>query len=338
MRAARYPTTGPDTGRLRLDVIERPEPGPGEVLVQVAVSGVNPTDWKARVMGGLSPAPWVVPHHDGAGVIVAVGDGVSPKRVGERVWLWQAQWSRALGTAAEYVALPSQQAVQLPDDTPFELGAGLGIPAMTAHYCLFADGSLGPADRVLVQGGAGAVGRAAIELARHAGARVAATVSGPEKGRMAAASGAELVMDYRRDNVVEQVRAWSPGGVDRIIEVDLASNLSVDAEVVAPEGAIMVYSLTEKAVPLPWTLNNSNARIEFMLVYTIPENAKMAAVVGINNALADRALSAATAQRFPLGQTMDAHEAVRGGAVGKVLVDVVQHASSQSHPRRRGAA
>jgi hypothetical protein len=119
---------------------------------------------------------------------------------------------------------------------------------------------------------------------------------------MAAASGAELVMDYRRDNVVEQVRAWSPGGVDRIIEVDLASNLSVDAEVVAPEGAIMVYSLTEKAVPLPWTLNNLNARIEFMLVYTIPESAKMAAVVGINNALADRALSAATAQRFPLGQ------------------------------------
>lgn len=326
MRAARYPTSGPEAGRLRLDVVERPEPGPGEVLVQVVVSGVNPTDWKARTNAGprtkVPPWPWVIPHHDGAGVIVAVGDGVDRSRVGERVWLWQAQWSRPFGTAAEYVALPGERAVILPDDASFDLGAGLGIPAMTAHYCLFVDGDLGPSDHVLVHGGAGAVGRAAIELAKHAGAQVAATVSGPEKGRLAEESGADLVIDYRRDNVVERVRAWSPDGVARIIEVDLASNIAVDADVVARGGTVMVYSSTQTPVRPPWTLSEVHARIEFMLVYTIPERAKLAAVGGIGAALAEGAVSPAPALRFSLEETQDAHEAVRTGALGKILIDV----------------
>ena len=323
MRAARYPTSGPEAGRLRLDVIDRPEPAPGEVLVEVAVSGVNPTDWKTRIgIGTLSKAPWVIPHHDGAGVIVGVGDGVDKNRIGERVWLWQAQWYRGLGTAAEYVAVPSQQAVALPDDASFDLGAGLGIPAMTAHYCLFAGVDLGPSDRVLVHGGAGAVGRVAIELARHAGAQVAATVSGPEKGRLAEAAGANLVVDYRRDDVVERVRNWAPDGVARIVEVDLAGNIAVDAGVIAQGGSIAVYSRTETPVPLSWTFSTLNARIEFMLVYTIAHSAKLAAVEAISSALADRALSEAPAIRFPLEKTMDAQEAVRNGATGKVLIDV----------------
>lgn len=183
MRAARYPTEGPEVGVIRVETVPRPDPAPGEVLVEVAVSGVNPTDWKARGSGGFASAaamPWVIPNQDGAGTIVACGEGVAPERNGERVWLWQAQWLRPAGTAAEYVTVPADHAVPLPDSASFDLGAGLGIPAMTAHRCLFGPGPLEAGDSVLVQGGAGAVGHAAIQLAVHAGARVATTVSGAE--------------------------------------------------------------------------------------------------------------------------------------------------------------
>jgi NADPH2:quinone reductase len=202
MRAARYQTTGPEVGRLRLDMVERPSPAAGEVLVQMNVSGVNPTDWKARRRfvdtasndqsndGRLDAPGWVIPHHDGAGVVVEVGSGVPEHRVGERVWLWQAQWGRAAGTAAEFVSIPASQAVALPHGVDDDLAAGLGIPAMTAHYCLFIDGPLDGTDRVLVHGGAGAVGHAAIELARPAGARGATTLSSPHKNRIAEHAGA----------------------------------------------------------------------------------------------------------------------------------------------------
>jgi NADPH:quinone reductase len=322
MLAARYPTSGQDAGTIRVERVARPEPGPGEVLVAVAVSGVNPTDWKARVTAASDAPAWVIPNQDGAGVVVAVGDGVADDRVGERVWLWQAQWQRASGTAAEYVALPAAQAVALPEGTSLDLGAGLGIPAMTAHRCLFADGPLGPADHVLVQGGAGAVGHAAIQLARRAGARVAATVSGPEKGALAAAAGAELVVDYRREDVAGRIREWAPDGVARIVEVDLARNLEHDAALVASGGAIVVYARTSEPIQPPWALMTANARIDFMLVYTMPDAAKRAAVDDITAALREGALSELPATRFPLVDTAAAHDAVQGGAVGKVLIDV----------------
>jgi NADPH2:quinone reductase len=324
MLAARYPTAGADAGVIRVERIERPSPALGEVLVALAVSGVNPTDWKARGTDTSGRPAWVIPNQDGAGVIVAVGDGVAPARIGERVWLWQAQLQRESGTAAEYVAIPAAQAVALPDRTSLDLGAGLGIPAMTAHRCLFADGPLGRADHVLVQGGAGAVGHAAIELARHAGARVAATVSGPDKAALAAAAGADLVVDYRREDVARSVREWAPGGVARIVEVDLARNLAQDAAVLAPGGAIVVYARTGAAVQPPWELMGANARIEFMLVYTMPDDAKRAAVDDIASALRDGALTELPATRFPLADTAAAHDAVEGGAVGKVLIDVGQ--------------
>jgi NADPH:quinone reductase len=322
MLAARYPTSGQDAGTIRVERVARPEPGPGEVLVAVAVSGVNPTDWKARVTAASDAPAWVIPNQDGAGVVVAVGDGVADDRVGERVWLWQAQWQRASGTAAEYVALPAAQAVGLPEGASLDLGAGLGIPAMTAHRCLFADGPLGPADHVLVQGGAGAVGHAAIQLARRAGARVAATVSGPEKGALAAAAGAELVVDYRREDVAGRIGEWAPDGVARIVEVDLARNLEHDAALVAPGGAIVVYARTSEPIQPPWELMTANARIDFMLVYTMPDAAKRAAVDDITAALREGALSELPATRFPLVDTAAAHDAVQGGAVGKVLIDV----------------
>jgi len=322
MLAARYPTSGPGAGASRVERVERPRPGRGEVLVAVAVSGVNPTDWKARASGASDGPAWVIPNQDGAGVIAAVGDAVAPERVGERVWLWQAQWQRASGTAAEYVALPATQAVALPEGASLDLGAGLGIPAMTAHRCLFADGPLGPTDHVLVQGGAGAVGHAAITLARRAGARVAATVSSPEKAALAAAAGAEPVIDYRREDVAARILDWAPGGVARIVEVDLARNLTHDAAILASGGAIVVYAATTEPARVPRELMVANARIAFMLVYTMPADAKQAAVTDITAALNEGALSQLPATRFALAETAAAHDAVQSGALGRVLIDV----------------
>jgi NADPH2:quinone reductase len=322
MRAARYATTGPDAGRLRVDLVPRPDPRPGEVLVRVSVSGVNATDWKARDRLDGSRPGWVIPHHDGAGTVVAVGDGVPPRRVGERVWLWQAGWGRSAGTAAEYVALPAAHAVPMPQHVPDSLAAGLGIPAMTAHYCLFIDGPLGPADSVLVHGGAGAVGHAAVELARNAGARVATTVSSPAKVDLAQSAGADLVVDYREDGAVDQLREWAPAGVTRIIEVDLAANIGLDAAVAAPGAAVLVYAQPTGPVSTPWRLLEANVRLEFMLVYTISDSAKRAAVAGVSSALAAGALSPLPVSWFSLEDTAEAHDAVRARTVGKALVNV----------------
>src|SRR6516165_9871013 len=215
MKAALYDTHGPAAEVLRVEEVEPPEPGPGEVRVKVAVSAINPTDYKSR--SGATPRPmdgFQIPHHDGAGVVDAVGEGVDPARVGQRVWTWMAASGRRWGTAAEWTVLPGRQAVPLPDSASFELGASLGVPAMTAHRCLFADG---PVDRktVLVAGGAGAVGHFAIELAKQAGARVIATVSGSYKAELAAKAGADLVVNYREPGAAEQISSYAgPGGVD----------------------------------------------------------------------------------------------------------------------------
>jgi len=251
MRAARYETSGPRMGELELVEIASPYPGPGEVLVRVHASGVNPTDVGARAGRAFDTShERVVPNHDGAGEIVAVGEGVPGERVGERVWLYLAQWRRAQGTAAQWIALPSEQAVTLPDGISYDLGAGLGIPALTAHRCLHLDGPI-EGDTVLVQGGAGAVGHAAIELARFAGARVAATVSSEEKARLARAAGAELVVDYRTGDVVEAVSEWAPEGVRHVIEVAIGANVEVDAELIAPGRPITSYGAPDKPVVPP---------------------------------------------------------------------------------------
>jgi NADPH2:quinone reductase len=322
MLAARYATSGHDAGRLEVVELPRPAAGPGEVLVRVAVAGVNPTDWKSRRRGGTTEGfDTVVPGQDGAGEIAAVGAGVDPRRVGERVWLWEGQWQRAQGTAAQWIALPEAQAVALPDGISLDQGAGLGIPAMTAHRCLFADGPV-VAARVLVHGGAGAVGHATIELARHAGAHVAATVSSEEKGRLAADAGAELVVDYRREDVVAAVRAWAPGGVTRIVDVDVVANLGVSAAGLAPDGAIVGYAVSRDPVTLGRELMVLNAVLRFVLVYTMPAGAKHAAVEAITEALRAGALSPLPATRFPLEQIEEAHDAVEAGVVGKVLVDL----------------
>jgi len=322
MLAAQYETSGPHQGEIAIVELDRPVVGPGEVLVRVHVSGVNPTDVGSRAGRTFDPGhERVVPHHDGAGEVVAVGDGVPRQRVGEQVWLWLAQWRRAQGTAAQYIALPSSQAVPLPAGASLDLGAGLGIPAMTAHRCLFADG---PIDgmTILVQGGAGAVGHAAIELGRFGGARVATTVSSEEKARLAAAAGAELVVDYRAGDAIGPLRHWAPDGIDRIIEVAVGGNAELDSEVIAHGGEVISYGAPDKPIAVPRELMFRNAGVRFVLVYTMPEAAKHHAAADITRALRAGALTALPAVRFPLKEIDAAHEAVRSHAVGKVLVDL----------------
>jgi NADPH:quinone reductase len=323
--AARYDRTGSAAEVLRVEEVERPSPGPGEVLVRVTVSGVNPTDFKSRSGAtGDVTFPFQVPNQDGAGVVEEVGDGVDPARVGERVWLFFAAWQRQWGTAAQYTVLPSAQAVPLPDGASDDLGASLGIPAMTAHRCLFADGPV-EGRTVLVAGGAGAVGHAAIELARHAGAaRVVATVSTEEKGRLAREAGADALVFYRADDAADQLRAAAPDGVDRIVELSLSQNLELDLAGAAPHAVITSYANeggADAQVPVR-RLMVPNVTLRFVLVYTMPPEAIAAAVDGVGAAVRDGALTTLPLHPFPLESIAEAHDAVEAGAVGKVLVDI----------------
>ena len=272
MLAAYYTRQGAAADVLQVGEIETPEPGAGEVRVRVAWSGVNPSDVKSRrgSTGAPLPFPRIVPHSDGAGVIDAVGAGVAAARVGERVWTWNAAWRRADGTAAEYVVLPAEQAVALPGGVPLEAGACLGIPALTAYHAVHADGGVA-GKRVLVAGGAGAVGHYAVQLARLAGARqVIATASGPEKAALARAAGADAVVNYREPDAARQLRDASQGGVERIIEVDVAANLALDLDVVVPDGEVMVYGSGQREIAVPFgPLIMKNVALRFFIVYNL---------------------------------------------------------------------
>jgi NADPH:quinone reductase len=322
MRAALYDQHGPAREVLRVEELERPEPGPGEVRVKIEASGVNPTDWKSR--SGATPRPmdgFQVPHHDGAGVIDAVGEGVDPRRAGQRVWLWLAAAGSRWGTAAQWSVVPERKAVPLPASASPELGASLGVPAMTAHRCLFADGPIG-GSTVLVAGGAGAVGHFAIELAKHAGARVAATVSGPQKAELAAKAGADLVVNYREPGAADQIRSFAgPGGVDHVVEQALGANIELDLAVLANGGRIADYAAEPENPALPVrACMNANVVLRFMLLYRVPEQALSQAVADISTAVADGVLTELPVTRFTLDEIAAAHDAVAGGAVGKVLV------------------
>jgi len=320
MKAALYEATGPARDVLKVTGVGRPEPGPGEVRVRVEVSGINPTDVKSR--GGATPRPidgFQIPGQDGAGVIDAVGAGVDPARVGERVWLFLAAAGRKWGTAAEWTVQPARHAVPLPAGTSMELGASLGVPAITAHRCVFADGPVS-GKTVLVTGGAGAVGHFAIEFARRAGARVVTTVSGPEKAELARAAGADLVLNYREQDVAGQVRAFS-GGADRIVEVALGANLGTDLALAGPETVVASYAAAPPDPVLPVrACMTASVTLRFVLLYAIPAPAVDAAVADITAALTAGDLSPLPAHRFALDDVAAAQEAVENGAVGKVFV------------------
>lgn len=338
MKAIVYEETGPSSV-LKLRDKPMADPGQGEVRVRLLVSGVNPTDWKSRSGSGSRrlDAP-KVPNQDGAGVIDAVGSGVDRFRVGDRVWLWDVAWGGNEGTAQEYVTVPAAKAVVLPDGESFDAGASLGIPALTAHRALtsmeggpsrLAPGALAGRS-ILVTGGAGAVGHAAIQLARWAGATVITTVSGDHKAELARRAGAGTIINYRTDDVVSAVREASPDGVDTIVDVNAPANIEVDLEVLKPGGTVAVYAANpgeSLTVPIREGMTK-NVRLQFILTYTVTDEQKEHAVAAVSEALEAGALRVGEdhglpLSRFPLEETAAAHDAVEQGVIGKVLVDVV---------------
>jgi len=318
MLAAVYRTTGgPEV--LSVEEVPTPQPGPGEVRVRLRVAGVNPTDWKMRTTA--APQDFQIPGQDGAGEVDAVGEGVDAARLGERVWVWfAAARGRRWGSAAQWTVLPSRQAVRLPDEVSYDVGAGLGIPAMTAWHCLFADGSL-DGQSILVAGGAGAVGNAAVALARRDGATVVATASSPEKAALASAAGAHVVVDYRSDDAAARVRAAAPDGVTRIVEVALGANVTLDLAVIAPRGVVSTYADDELRTSTR-PLMVANTTLQFVLIYGLPDAALDAAAAGVIAALADGTLRGLPVTRFALADVAAAHAAVQSGTPGKVLIDL----------------
>ncbi len=327
MRAIWYSDQGPAGDVLTLGEIEEPLPGPGEVAVLVKASSVNPSDVKQRagLRGPMSVARQI-PHSDGAGVIKAVGEGVDPGRIGERVWLFNAAFKRAHGTCAEICVLPSEFAATLPDETSFEAGACLGVPAITAHRALFCNGSI-TGNTVLITGGAGAVGLLAIQLAKWAGAhQVITTVSSSEKAEAAIAAGADEVINYRRQDVVEAIDAVTEGeGVDHIVEVELGGNLKESVEILRQGGVIATYgSEGERTPELPlYDLLFKNIQVVTIFVYLLKAEQRVAAVHDINRALSEGALTPLVHQEFDLTEAPRAHECVEaGGKIGAVLVTI----------------
>jgi len=337
MRAITYTRTG-DSSVLSLVDRAITEPGAGEVRVRVVVSGVNPTDWKAR--DGASIAfPEVVPNQDGAGVIDAVGEGVTGLAVGDRVWVHLAAHGRPTGTAQEFTILPADRPVVLPEGVGFDVAASLGVPAMTAHRALTIHENgpdrLAPAALsgrvVLVQGGAGAVGHAAIQLAVWAGATVIATVSSDDKAELARAAGAHHVLRYPDDALADQIRSLAPDGVDHVVEVSPAQNAALDVDVIANHGSIAYYANNngdDFTVPIVAGFAK-NVRWQGLLLYTVGPEPLRRAADDITAALRDGALPVGEAAGlpltwFPLEETAAAHDAVANGATGKVLIRVAE--------------
>jgi NADPH:quinone reductase len=323
MRAAYYEANGSARDVLRVAEVETPKPGPGEVRVKLLASGVNPSDVKNRA--GITRKiafPRVIPHSDGAGEIEAVGDGVPASRVGERVWVWNGQWRRPFGTAAQSIVLPAEQAVPLPANVAMEAGACLGIPAYTAYQAVVVAG-VGEGATVLIAAGAGAVGHYAIQFAKKSKATVITTVSSPEKAALARQAGADHVIDYKREDVGERVMAITgKRGADAVIEMDLAANAKLLPGVLKPTGVVAIYggSAPEPTIPFQFLLQNSIA-LKFFLVYLMPPDLRVRATAEITRLLERGELLHNVAQTFALADIVAAHEAVESGKVlGNVVV------------------
>jgi NADPH2:quinone reductase len=323
MRAAWYEKNGSATEVLTVGETETPKPGPGEVRVRLKTSGVNPSDVKTRAGTVRKIAfPRVIPQSDGAGDIDAVGEGVPASRVGERVWIWNGQWKRPFGTAAEYIVLPAAQAVKLPAAVSYEAGACLGIPALTAWHAIDIAGTKA-GTTLLIAGGAGAVAHYAIQFAKARGAVVLATVSSDAKAKIARDAGADVTINYKTENVGERVMALTKGGADAVIELDLTANAAMLPTVLRPRGTLVVYG-TGPQVQFPgsFCLAN-NITVKFLLVYELTDDERARAVTDITRMLEANSLKHNVAETYPLADIVKAHQAVESGKVaGNVVMQV----------------
>jgi NADPH2:quinone reductase len=323
MFAAWYEKNGAAAEVMKVGTMPDPQPAPGEVRVRLYASAVNPSDVKARA--GSRPIRWpqLIPNSDGAGVIDSVGAGVTSHRVGDRVWVFNGQWDRASGTSAQYIALPAGLAVPLLPQLSWEQGACLGIPVMTAHRCLFADGPVA-GQTVLVTGGAGVVAHYAIQLAKWAGATVVTTVSNEAKAAHARAAGADVIVNYRTENAVERIRA-ATGGVDRVVDVDFGKNLPITSQVLRANGGIASYaSMGDLEPKLPYgKLFQLNPTLRPVFVYTMPDAAKAQAHIDIARWLNEAKPVFAIAARYPLQEVINAHlDVERGTKIGHVILGI----------------
>lgn len=322
MKAVYYEQNGTAREVLRVGEVETPHAGAGEVRIKLAASGVNPSDVKSRQGTTRKIAyPRVIPHSDGAGIIDEVGAGVSKSRIGERVWVWNGQWKRPFGTAAEFIVLPASQAVPLPHKTTFAAGACLGIPAMTAiHAVTLAD--VAKDMTLFVSGGAGAVSQYVIQFAKAKGANVITTISSAEKAKAAQDAGADAIIDYKRENVGERVMdITGKRGVDAIIEMDLTANAKLIPGILRAKGSVVIYGTGPEAVlPAAFCLVNS-IRLQFFLVYELDAPERERAVSTINDRLeVDQLLNRIAQPTYTLANAVAAHEAVERGTLGNVIV------------------
>jgi NADPH2:quinone reductase len=324
VQAVYYEANGTARDVLRVGEVETPHVGAGEVRIKVAASGVNPSDVKSRQGTTRKISyPRVIPQSDGAGVIDEVGAGVSKSRVGERVWVWNGQWKRPFGTAAEFIVLPAAQAVPLPDKTSFEAGACLGIPAMTAVHAVTL-ANLTKDMTVFVSGGAGAVSQYVMQFAKANGAKIITTISSVEKAKAAQEAGADATVDYKRENVVERVmEVTGKRGVDAIIEMDFTANAKLIPAILRPKGGVIIYGTgPEASLPAAFCLVNS-IRLQFFLVYELDAAERERALSTINDALtAGQLLNRVAHPTYALADTMAAHEAVERGTLGNVVVTI----------------
>ena len=326
MRAAFYDKLGPADEVLTVGEQPTPEPGPGEVRVKLQTSGVNPSDWKARLRGrgGNIPFPLIIPQSDGAGVIDAVGDGVDASRVGKRVWLMNGQWMRPFGTAAEYICTGSKYVIDLPDGVDMADAACFGIPFLTAHRAVMFDGPV-DGQTILVQGGAGAVGHHAIQVAKANGARVITTVSSDEKAAYTREAGADEVVNYRTEDLPERILAMTDGkGADRIVELNISANAPMYGQILAPKGTVIVYGTNDLMASVPaqdfivkW------ASLKWFIVYMIDDAEREEGVAALNKMLADGTLKTTIAKRFSLDEIVGAHQMVEEAKhMGNVVLDI----------------
>lgn len=319
MKAVTYRAFGPAADVLKIEDMDCPAPAPGEVTVDLQFSGVNPSDVKARAgaRAGVTelPYPAIIPHSDGAGVISAIGEGVPRDRLGQRVWIWNGQWQRAFGTAAQQITLPAEQAVTMPDDVTMETGAILGIPGLTACHTVFGGGDVA-GKTVLVQGGAGTVGHLAVQLARWGGARVIATARGAGLERVRDA-GAHAALDFEAPDLAARILAANDGRpVDRIIEVEFGLNIATDTAVIAENGQICAYGSARQMEPvLPfYPLMFKAVTLEMTLIYLLPPAPRAAAIARLHDALQQGGLTCPVAEIFDMKDCAAAHRAVEDGA------------------------
>jgi NADPH2:quinone reductase len=325
MLAGLYFQFGDARDVLQVNTIEAPEPLKGQVKVKLLTSGVNPSDYKMRLGARPLTGPFQIPGSDGAGIIEGIGEGVSPERLGQRVWVFNAAYHRPFGTSAQYTVVENWMAQELPKQLNYSQGACLGIPVMTAYRCLFSDGPI-EGKTIYIVGGAGVVAHYAIQLAKWGGAKVITSVSSQEKGAVAKQAGADEIIHYREQDVVTEIlRMTNQEGVDRIIEVDFGTNLAKTAQILRPGGVSVMYAISSQPeLPLNiMSLMAKNITLRFTLVYSISDLERESVIQGIAQWLEQTQPIFNIAHQFELKDIIQAHELVESGKkIGHVLLTI----------------